>query len=111
MADALTSPQQPRGAEAAHPDLTPSGMESIETSVLEDFLEIKAEWVRWNTYLERAEELKPKIRPAVYQRVVDDYSSRRAEIGERLAPMLARVRGEYEKLDAVVARLTRAHED
>jgi len=99
------------GPEAAHPDLVPAALESIETSVLDEFLAIKSEWIRWTTYLERAEELKVDVRPPVYQRVVDDYARRRAELDERLVPMLAHVRVEYQKFGALLARLNSAHEE
>jgi hypothetical protein len=98
------------GTQLAHLDLASAGVESIETSVLDPFLEIKADWVRCTTYRQRAEELKASVRPAVYQRVIDDYSHRLAELNERLAPMLPQMRVEYQKLDGLVARLKTALE-
>jgi len=67
----------------------------IDTSALDKLLAVKQEEDRIRGFLAKAEELKEKTSPSVFERVREDYARRLASLEERAAPVRVEVRRRY----------------
>src|SRR5688572_27602762 len=71
---------------------------AIDTSVLDQLLEMRQEEVRIEDYRQRADRMKDAVDPLVWQRVVTDYKTRLAALEAQAKPLKAQARKEYAKL-------------
>jgi hypothetical protein len=81
-------------------------LRSIDTSLLDQLLEIGKDKARLEEYRHRATELKNKVQDAVWERVTADYEKRFDALTRQAAPLKARVRLEYRKLRSLIDRIT-----
>ncbi len=84
---------------------------AIDTSTLEQLLELRKEQKRVEAFQSRAEEMKGNVAEAVYRRVIDDYAKRRDALEGRATPLKSQVRAEYRKLRALADRLKATNEE
>ncbi|MCC7043094.1 MAG: FHA domain-containing protein [Acidobacteria bacterium] len=81
-------------------------LRAIDTSVLDQLLEMRQEEVRIEEYRQRADTMKEAVDPLVWQRVVTDYKSRLAALEAQARPLKAQARKEYAKLRVLLDRIT-----
>jgi hypothetical protein len=81
-------------------------LRAIDTSVLDQLLEMRQEEVRIEEYRQRADKMKEAVDPLVWQRVVTDYKARLAALEARAKPLKAQARKEYAKLRVLLDRIT-----
>jgi hypothetical protein len=86
-------------------DTVGDALRAIETAVLGELADVRAEERRVGEFRQRAESKKGSIDPAVWERVVNDYQSRLAALADRAEPLVERARIEYTKLQAVIDRV------
>jgi hypothetical protein len=84
---------------------------AIDTAALERMLEIRSEQSRIEAYRKRAEDNKSKVEKTVWRRVMDDYARRHASLEQKVVPLKAQVREEFQKVRALLDRVTKANED
>ncbi len=83
----------------------------IDTATLERMLEIRSEQSRIEAYRKRAEENRSKVEKTVWRRVMDDYARRHAALEQKIVPLKAQVRDEFQKVRALLDRVTKANEE
>jgi hypothetical protein len=71
---------------------------TIDTSVLDELIEIRKQQQQIDDFCRRAGELRQKVSDSVYQRVLDDYAKRRAELQHRAVPLESNARAAYKDL-------------
>jgi hypothetical protein len=81
-------------------------LNAIDTSVLDQLLEMRHEEVRIDEYRQRADAMKDAVDPLVWQRVVTDYKTRLAALDAQAKPLKAQARREYAKLRLLLDRIT-----
>ena len=81
-------------------------LRAIDTSLLDQLLEMRNEEVRIEEYRQRADKMKDSVDPLVWQRVVNDYKSRLTALEARAKPLKTQARGEYAKLRVLLERIT-----
>jgi hypothetical protein len=81
-------------------------LRAIDTSVLDQLLEMRQEEVRIEEYRQRADTMKEAVDPLVWQRVVTDYKSRLAALDAQARPLKTQARKEYTKLRVLLDRIT-----
>lgn len=81
-------------------------LSAIDTSVLDQLLEMRQEEVRIEDYRQRADTMKDTVDPLVWQRVVNDYKTRLATLESKARPLKAQARKEYAKLRVLLDRIT-----
>lgn len=80
-------------------------LSDVDTSVIDNLIEIKEESDRLDRFRQEAEERKDDVDEAVYRRVVDDYDQRSADLEEKAAPLKSEARQEYGKLRSIFEEL------
>jgi len=90
---------------------TPNGLGSIDTTALEQLLELRGEQKQIKDYQGRASGMKERVAGPVYERVGRDYHARFDALEERARPLKVQVREQYRKLRALEDGLRTAHGD
>ncbi len=73
----------------------------IDTDILDRLIEIRARQRQLDEFCRRAEELRERVDPAVYQRVIDDYRRRHTTLEEDAGPLKAKAREQYRTLQTL----------
>ena len=78
----------------------------IDMSVLDELIAIRRQQQQLGAWVARAEEFRPQVEDAVFERVLHDYRHRSAALDEQAAPLKARALVEYAKLRREFARVS-----
>lgn len=102
------TPSKPKSDSAGLPvqASVADALKTIDTTVLDELLDLRKEEVRIEEFRLRADKMKGAVDPLVWQRVSDDYRSRLATLSSQAGPLKGRARLEYAKLRSVQDRLT-----
>ena len=76
-------------------------LDGIDTSAIEELMQIRAEEEELAARQRRMGELRGGVSPIVYARVEQDYRTRVAALTERARPLEARARAEYQRLAGI----------
>ncbi|MPZ19027.1 MAG: FHA domain-containing protein [Luteitalea sp.] len=82
----------------------------VDVSALTALIELRKQEELLDSYCRRADELKGRVDAAVFDRVTNDYSTRRRALEEQAAPLKVRASTEYRKLRLLYARVQRTHD-
>ena len=86
-------------------------LKAVDTSVLDQLIDVRKEQARLKDYLAKADKLHEKVKESVWRRVVDDYSRRAATLAAKATPLEDQVRVEYDKLKTLLDRISRVHDE
>lgn len=84
-------------------------LQQIDTSVIDELMEIKQEKETIAERLQKMAEDQGKVSDVVYRRVRRDYESRQSALERKAAPLKDRARQEYAKLKALLDRIESVH--
>ena len=84
-------------------------LQQIDTSVIDELMEIKQEKETIAERLAKMTEDQGKVSDVVYRRVRRDYESRQSALERKAAPLKDRARQEYAKLKALLDRVASVH--
>ncbi len=84
-------------------------LQQIDTSVIDELMEIKQEKETIAERLGKMAEDQGKVSDVVYRRVRRDYESRQSALERKAAPLKDRARQEYAKLKALLDRIEGVH--
>ena len=84
-------------------------LQQIDTSVIDELMEIKQEKETIAERLTKMSEDQGKVSDVVYRRVRRDYESRQSALERKAAPLKDRARQEYAKLKALLDRIEGVH--
>jgi len=85
-------------------------LQQVETSVIDELMEIKQERETVAERLAKMSEDQGKVSDVVYRRVRRDYEARLAALERKAAPLKDRARQEYAKLKALLDKLQGVHQ-
>jgi hypothetical protein len=80
---------------------------AIDTSILDELVAIRRQQHQLTDYRNRAEQRRSQVDAAVFGRVLEDYARREGSLNDQAAPLEARARVEFRKLQATSAEVTR----
>jgi hypothetical protein len=80
-------------------------LQQVDTSVIQELVELKRERQTLGERLAKMEEDRGKVNEVVYRRVKRDYESRAAALERQAAPLKDRARREYAKLKALLEQV------
>lgn len=85
-------------------------LQQIDTSVIDELMEIKQERETISDRLAKMVEDQGKVSDVVYRRVRRDYESKISALERKASPLKDRARQEYAKLKALLDRIQSAHQ-
>jgi hypothetical protein len=85
-------------------------LQQIDTSVIDELMEIKSERETIGERVAKMTQDQGKVSDVVYRRVRRDYESRLSALERKAAPLKDRARQEYAKLKSLFDRLENAHQ-
>ncbi|HSM13484.1 MAG TPA: hypothetical protein VLA66_05405, partial [Thermoanaerobaculia bacterium] len=85
-------------------------LKSIDSSVIEELMEIKRERETIAERLAKMEAEKEQVSDVVYRRVKRDYQSKSTGLERKAAPLKDRAKAEYVKLKSLIDRLESQHQ-
>jgi hypothetical protein len=85
----------------------PVPLSTIDVSSLDRLVALRQEKAKIDGFRARAEEKKADVSPAVYKRVIEDYTRRADAFDQQGAPLRAQARAEYRKLKALIQDVDR----
>jgi len=95
----------PRKPQSAQNSQVLDELEAIDTSLLQQLIDLRTEQTRLDQYRKKAAELKGKVEENVWKRVVADYGARATKLESQAAPLKVEVQREYKKLRALRDRI------